>query len=62
MLAELFDRDYTAVRAETAEFRRGEIDKKLDEVTDLQQKALLIIEKNLRKSRLKGRTRRRRRR
>ena len=62
VLAELFDRDYTAVRTETAEFRRGEIDKKLDEITDLQQKALLIIEKNLRKSQLKGRTRRKRRR
>lgn len=61
VLAELFDRDYTAVGAETAEFRRSEIDKKLDGVTDLQQKALLLIEKNMKRSQLKGRKKRRRR-
>ena len=62
VLAELFDRDYTAVGAETEEFRRSEIDKKLDGVTDLQQKALLLIEKNMKRRQLKARKKRRRRR
>ncbi|MBR3166342.1 MAG: MmcB family DNA repair protein [Lachnospiraceae bacterium] len=62
VLAELFDRDYTAVGAETEEFRRSEIDKKLDGVADLQQKALLLIEKNMKKRQLKTRKKRRRRR
>ena len=60
--AELFDRDYTLVGAETAEFRRSETDKKLDTVTDPGERVRLIAEKNMRRSQLLGRTGKRKRR
>lgn len=58
----LFDRDYTNVEETLSEFRKGEIQKKLEKETDPNKQVELILQREKAKANLKGRTRKRRRR
>ena len=58
----LLERDYSTIRQELEEYRRGEIAKKLDVVTDPRKRIELLAQQAAAKRNLKSRTRRRRRR
>lgn len=58
----LLERDYSTIRQELAEYRRGEIAKKLDQETDPRVRVELLAQQAAAKRNLKTRTRRRRRR
>ena len=58
----LLERDYSTIRQELAEYRRGEIAKKLDRETDPRVRVELLAQQAAAKRNLKTRTRRRRRR
>lgn len=57
----LLERDYSTIRQELAEYRRGEIAKKLDRETDPQVRIELLAQQAAAKRNLKSRTRRRKR-
>ncbi|MGI6107296.1 MAG: sce7726 family protein [Lachnospiraceae bacterium] len=59
---QLFERDYTRAAEELADYRRGEIDKQLDQVTDPKERMELILKQEEARISLKGRRRKRRRR
>ena len=57
----LFERDYTTVAEELAEYRKGEITKKLETETDLAKQIELMMQRDQAKRNLKTRKKRRRR-
>ena len=57
----LYERDYNTIADELKEYRRGEIDKLLENETDAEKRIELMMQKDLAKKNLKVRRRSRRR-